>query len=232
MISSRHVGLLLFLALIRPTFAKEAVYLKTGFSFEADSHVRRDQTIFVQLGAGSLEFPIGDVVRIEQIPSEPAIPEASPLDKLEVQKPEDTVTSAAQLQGLDQAFLLSVAKVESRLHQEAISPKGAIGLMQLMPGTAAELGVNPKQPQENALGGAKYLRSLLIRYKGNSVLALAAYNAGPEAVAKFHGIPPYPETRRYIKLVLQEYERQLKIKSRTDSAARLQPGVNRPTATD
>ncbi len=90
----------------------------------------------------------------------------------------------------------------------AISPKGAIGLMQLMPATAADLKVAADDPADNARGGARYLRDLLIRYHNDAALALAAYNAGPGAVAKFGGVPPYPETRQYIARVLREYARQ------------------------
>ena len=80
--------------------------------------------------------------------------------------------------------------------------------MQLMPTTAAELGFDAHNASENAVGGAKYLRSLLIRYHGNSALALAAYNAGPAAVDRFHGMPPFEETRNYVARVLREYRRE------------------------
>jgi soluble lytic murein transglycosylase-like protein len=79
--------------------------------------------------------------------------------------------------------------------------------MQLMPATAAQLGVKAQDAVENALGGAKYLRELLLRYKGDARLALAAYNAGPAAVDRYHGIPPYPETIAYVNRVLREYEK-------------------------
>ncbi|MGC2660053.1 MAG: lytic transglycosylase domain-containing protein, partial [Bryobacteraceae bacterium] len=104
-------------------------------------------------------------------------------------------------------LVLSVAKVESGLRQDAISPKGAEGLMQLMPLTAEALGVDARQPDQNARGGATYLRLLLERYKNNAVLALAAYNAGPGAVQRYGGVPPYLETERYIDRVLREYFR-------------------------
>ena len=83
--------------------------------------------------------------------------------------------------------------------------------MQLMPATATELGVKVNFADDNARGGAKYLRNLLLRYRGDAVLALAAYNAGPGAVAKFGGVPPYAETRRYVESVLREFARQQKL---------------------
>jgi soluble lytic murein transglycosylase-like protein len=105
-------------------------------------------------------------------------------------------------------FVLSVMKAESAFNPEAVSRKGAIGLMQLMPETARELGVNPRNPHENAEGGAQYLHDLLVKYEGNPdqvVLALAAYNAGPAAVERYHGVPPYRETREYILRVLKNW---------------------------
>ncbi len=141
---------------------------------------------------------------------------------------------AANQQGLGSyvEFVRSVA--EDRVGDAAVGsfPKGASGLMQLMPATAAELGVDANDAFENALGGAKYLRSLLIRYHGDSALALAAYNAGPGAVDRFHGIPPYEETRNYVLRVLREYERERRNQSTKalasqNRSARLSPAASR-----
>jgi soluble lytic murein transglycosylase-like protein len=115
---------------------------------------------------------------------------------------------AALAQGLTPELVRSVAKAESGLRPDAISPKGAVGLMQLMPGTAAALHVAADNPAENAKGGATYLRQLLLQYNGNAALALAAYNAGPSAVARYGGVPPYPETRRYVVRVLTELAKE------------------------
>jgi soluble lytic murein transglycosylase-like protein len=120
------------------------------------------------------------------------------------------LADAAEAEGLPSALVRSVAKAESAYNPNAVSVKGAVGLMQLMPATASELGVESAVPQENALGGAKYLRNLLVRYNGNAVLALAAYNAGPNAVSKYRGLPPYAETRQYVERVLREYLQQQK----------------------
>ena len=176
-----------------PCVSKEAVYLKTGFTLEADSHTLRDQTLIFRVGMGTLEFTADQVIRIETIPETP-LGRPHRLFSDESNNPDEILKYAAQNQGLDQDFVRSVAKVESGLNQAAVSRKGAMGLMQLMPSTAAGLGVNATQMADNARGGAKYLRYLLIRYHGNSALALAAYNAGPDAVANFRGVPPYPET--------------------------------------
>jgi soluble lytic murein transglycosylase-like protein len=102
-------------------------------------------------------------------------------------------------------------KAESGFQPDAISPKGAIGLMQLMPGTARQLGADPKDPHQNADAGAEYLRELLAKYEADPdqvLLALAAYNAGPGAVERYHGVPPYRETREYILRVLKNWHPQ------------------------
>jgi soluble lytic murein transglycosylase-like protein len=96
-------------------------------------------------------------------------------------------------------------KIESGFQQDAISPKGAIGLMQLMPGTAADLGANPHDPAENVDAAVRYLRDLLVKYDWNLWHALAAYIAGPGAVEKYNGIPPYRETLNYINRIDRDY---------------------------
>jgi soluble lytic murein transglycosylase-like protein len=116
----------------------------------------------------------------------------------------EAIHTAAMSHRLDPALIKAVIHVESAFNPSAVSPKGAIGLMQLMPGTARGLGVRkPFLPEENIRGGSKHLAKLLKKYDGNVKLALAAYNAGEEAVRKHKGIPPYPETRQYVARVLQ-----------------------------
>jgi len=111
------------------------------------------------------------------------------------------VTEAANKYGVDPILVRAVAWQESRFRNSAVSPKGAIGVMQLMPGTASWLGVNPHDPRDNIFGGVAYLSRLLDRFGGDVRLALAAYNAGPEAVTRHRGIPPYRETQNYVKAI-------------------------------
>lgn len=109
---------------------------------------------------------------------------------------------ASRATGVDASLIRGVIQAESAGNARARSSAGAIGLMQLMPGTARELGVDPTDPEQNVMGGARYLAGLLKRFGGNERLALAGYNAGPGAVEKYDGIPPYAETRKYVDIVL------------------------------
>jgi soluble lytic murein transglycosylase-like protein len=121
------------------------------------------------------------------------------------------ISEAGAKHGVDPRLVAAVATRESRLNPNAKSPVGACGLMQLMPATARYLGVNNIfDPRENAFAGARYLRTLLDTFHGDLDLTLAAYNAGPGAVQKFNGVPPYRETQQYVKLVRANYERSLR----------------------
>lgn len=116
--------------------------------------------------------------------------------------------AASKATGVDDAWLRAVAHAESAFDEKAISPKGAQGVMQLMPDTATEYGVtDPFSPAQSIDGGARYMKSLLGRYKGDRTLAAAAYNAGIGVVARYGGVPPYAETRQYVDKVLALYSR-------------------------
>lgn len=191
----------------------ELVTFSSGFQMTVDAH-RLDgaQYVLLQPG-GAIQVPQQAVASIESIPSEapapaPIAPSAvslsAPASPLE---PKALLAEAALDAGLPATLVLSVAKVESAFLSAAKSPKGAVGLMQLMPATAAALGVALEDPRANAFGGAQYLRQLLIRYRGEARLALAAYNAGPAAVDRFHEVPPIEETQIYVDRVLREYDR-------------------------
>lgn len=121
----------------------------------------------------------------------------------------DHVSSASSVTGIDPDFLKSVIQSESGGKIRAVSPKGAQGLMQLMPATASKLGVKDAfDPEANVRGGSQYLKELLEKYNGDAAKALAAYNAGPHRVEQYHGIPPYAETQQYVAKVIRDYNRR------------------------
>jgi len=118
------------------------------------------------------------------------------------------IKEASVYYGVDKDLIRAMIKVESDYDPYAVSRKGARGLMQLMPETAQMFRlVNPFHPRDNIFAGVAYFKALLVKYKGNVKLALAAYNAGPSAVDKYQGIPPYPETKNYVKKVLEWQKR-------------------------
>ena len=124
----------------------------------------------------------------------------------EVIPTEDLVMQTAYHHGVDPKLARAIAIAESDMNQDEISPVGAIGVMQLMPDTAASLGVNPYDRTENIVGGVRYLRQMLDTFDGNVPLAVAAYNAGPNAVKRYGGIPPYAETQHYVGRVMDLFQ--------------------------
>jgi len=119
------------------------------------------------------------------------------------------VNGAGERHQIDPDFINSVIRAESGFHQNAVSRKGAQGLMQLMPGTASQMGVaNPFDPNANVEGGTKYLRELLEKYNFDVPKALAAYNAGPKRVDQYRGVPPYYETQAYIARIIRDFNRK------------------------
>jgi soluble lytic murein transglycosylase-like protein len=175
--------------------------------------------------ANYIEVAASAVLRVEPIPDPPAPPAAAaalPALPLVLLEPARTVSApltpaemgemlarAGARHNINTDLLASVVKAESNGNARAVSRAGAQGLMQLMPGTALELGVrNAFAPEENIGGGTAYLDALLMRYNNDIKLAVAAYNAGPAAVDRYHGIPPYAETRAYVARVINEFNRR------------------------
>lgn len=202
--------ILLSLCLALPVLAGEYAVLHNGFRLHAERHETKDQTVVlhtkhgvIELSAASvasfeLEEPLPQPRALEEAPVEPPSPPLSP---------KELVDRAAHRHGLPPEFLHSVAMVESGYRPDAVSPKGAVGIMQLMPATAAALGVDPRDPEQNVETGARHLRELLLKYDGGAYRALAAYNAGAGAVEKHKGIPPYRETQLYVERVRRQYEK-------------------------
>jgi soluble lytic murein transglycosylase-like protein len=216
----RFLYLIGLCALAFPLWAGENIVLRTGFELAADRHEVDGGTIRIYSGDGVTEMALSLVARVETVesptvqpPVAAAVSVPEPLAAPQAVKPFDLTPAqlaeaAALKYALPAGFVASVMRAESGFNPAALSPKGAIGLMQLMPGTARDLGVDPKQPAQNAEAGARYLRDLLAKYEDRPdqvQLALAAYNAGTAAVDKYHGVPPYRETREYIIRVLKDW---------------------------
>jgi soluble lytic murein transglycosylase-like protein len=208
----------LFLSLIAPALAGEYAVLVSGARLHVDRHEFFGGQVRVYMGDSVAEMSAAKIARFEEdgfIPAPVAAP-APPVAPAPVAAapaaaaptvslaPIDLADQAADKYGLPRWLVRSVMKAESGFQPKAISPKGAIGLMQLMPGTAQTLGANPHDPAQNADAGARYLRDLLLKYDGALWHVLAAYNAGPGAVDKYRGIPPYAETLRYINRIEQD----------------------------
>lgn len=193
--------------------AGEYAVLSNGFRVHADSHETRAGVIRLHSATGTVEFPAGSVLRFEEeeyVPPPPppsaVVPQTATIPIAE-KTPQQLVDEAATQAGLPPAIVHSVARAESGYRQQAISPKGAIGVMQLMPATAATLHADPHDTAQNVQAGTMYLRELLVKYNGDVAKALAAYNAGPGAVDKYNGVPPYPETRSYVNRVIGNYKK-------------------------
>lgn len=129
---------------------------------------------------------------------------AKPSTPFHITSYDDVISEAAKRHGLSSSLIKALIHVESFFNPKAVSKKGAIGLMQIMPENLQALNISdPFDPWENIMGGASYLKSMLERFRGELPLALAAYNAGPTAVERYHDIPPYPETEAYVKKVMR-----------------------------
>jgi soluble lytic murein transglycosylase-like protein len=206
-----HIGpVVAALLSVLPSHAAEFAILTNGFRIQADKHEVEGDRVKLYTAGGVTEVAASEIASFEPDdapPSPPAPPAQTPPPAI-APVPKDIYTAAAEKHGLPVALVKSVVKAESNFQPNAISPKGAIGLMQLMPGTARDLGVDPADPAQNVEAGTRYLRDLLIKYEGSPdqvARAIAAYNAGPAAVDKYNGVPPYAETQLYVLRVLREY---------------------------
>jgi len=209
---------------LAPCLRAEYVVLRSGQRLTVTGYELLDGKYRLQMVGGSVEVPAEEVVSIEPEevftpgPPKPPITAAAPFREI--------VEAAAARYGVDADLIASVIAVESNFDPKAISRKNARGLMQLLPETAARLGVkNIFDPQENIDAGTRYLRDLLQRYKNDLVLALAAYNAGPERVEKYGRVPPFSETISYVRRVKHAYD-----KRKTDPSATKTPVQGLPAA--
>jgi len=220
-------------ALSPAAYALEHVTLTNGFSVDCAHHevVGKRVRLYTSPGdANYQEIPAAQIATIEALPDPPAPPPVvtEPLKTGAASNAMPTVAEMNEMlakagtdHNIDTELLASVVKAESNFHVNAVSRVGARGLMQLMPGTAHELGVQDvNRADQNIAGGTAYLDSLLKLYKDDVRLALAAYNAGPAAVARYHGVPPYRETRAYVNRVITEFNRRMAARTATNVASR------------
>lgn len=193
----------------------DVAVLTTGARLPADRVERDGPKVILHSGGGRIEIDAGMLADVEHIPEPPAVP-AAPLAETTEQAPKsikELITEAADRHGLPPAIVHALVMTESAYNEKALSPKGAIGLMQLMPGTARALQADPHDVVQNIDAGTRLLRDLLLKYQGEDrpvSKALAAYNAGPGAVARYKGVPPYRETVNYVDKVLTRYWRLVK----------------------
>lgn len=209
--ASRLPGLFVLGLLAPGVVEADTLFLTVGSTLKIDSLSCDAATCVATLSGGDIRLRARDVLRVE--PDEEVDPEpaASRVTSDTPQNPrtiEEMVAEAARKYSLPRSLVRAVARAESGLNPAAVSPKGARGVMQLMPETAKELGVrNTFDAAENIDAGARLLRQLLEKYEGRVAEALAAYNAGPGAVLKAGGVPRYSETRRYIRKVVRDFEK-------------------------
>lgn len=206
-----------------PLHALEHITLRNGFTLDC---IRRqpigDHVRLYLAPQNYIEVSRAEIASIEPLPDPPKqsasnigsahttqATAATASSRLTLEQMHPLLTQAGTQHNIDTDLLWSVVKAESNGQVHAVSRAGAQGLMQLMPQTAAQMGVqNSFQPAQNIAGGAAYLDQLLTRYHDNLMLAIAAYNAGPAAVDRWHGIPPYRETRAYVARVVREFNRR------------------------
>ena len=212
-------------ALSAPLFAAEHVTLKNGFELDCAGRstvggkVRlffnnslatgRDDGSYIEVAADAI-LHIEEIADLAAPPAKiPPSNAAPPPASLTPSEMHQILTTAGTAHNIDADLLASIVRAESNGQVRAVSRTGARGLMQLMPQTATELGVKDSfAPEQNIAGGTSYLDALLTRYQDNIALAVAAYNAGPAAVDRYHGVPPYRETRAYVARVIHEFNRR------------------------
>lgn len=229
-----HLAAVAALAVFAPiAHAAERVSLQNGFALSCDHHamINGNTRLFLSADEGNyIDLPSRQIAAFEAVPDLPSdrgadspapksdrtalVAPAKPLRQtqpsLSAADLDQMLSRAGAGYDVDVDLLASIVKAESNGNVRAMSRAGAAGLMQLMPSTASDLGVRDRfDPAQNVRGGSAYIDFLLTRYRDNLALALAAYNAGPQAVDKYHGVPPYAETRAYVARVIHEFNRRV-----------------------
>jgi soluble lytic murein transglycosylase-like protein len=240
MILSKKIGFALGLMLLAlPALGTDLAILHNGFSIR---HERRETVgsvtrLYLGTGKDYVDIATSQIERFEKDLSPSMVPASAPAvapaqaakpQALKPQNLSEVINTISDQHHLDPDFISSVIHAESGFNPRAVSPKGAQGLMQLMPGTASKLGVsNAFDPRANVEGGTRYLSELLQLYNFDVIKALAAYNAGPHRVQQYGGVPPYYETRTYVARIVRDYNRK-KIAERKAAAATAKAARTKP----
>ena len=255
---TKSIGIVLLLsAAAIQASATDVATLRNGFTIRHESRAPLGETTRLFLtadGSSFVDVPTAEIVQIEpDLNASPPPDQTTPAPALTpaasgpVLPPaasqhvdvSQVVNAASDRYRLDPDLVSSVIRAESGFKVHAVSPKGAQGLMQLMPGTASKLGVpNAFDPEANVDGGTRYLRELLERYNFDLIKALAAYNAGPHRVEQYKGVPPYLETRKYVASIVREFNRKKLAQQKAanpaaakvspQNRAKAEPGVSQP----
>lgn len=202
------IALTLAAVALAPAVRADYAVLRSGARLHISGYERDGERVRLTVDGGTVNVAAADLLAVE--PEEhfvevPAIPVATrgPFGNL--------IHAAAEKHGVDESLITQVIAVESNFNPRAVSRKRAQGLMQLLPTTAARYSVaNIFDPAQNIDAGTHYLKDLLARYQGNLPLALAAYNAGPDMVERYGGIPPFPETQKYVRQITAKVAREQK----------------------
>lgn len=226
----KRLTLLFSFALLAATYVKaEYVVLRNGQRLNVAGYQLTGDKYLLQLNGGVVEVLARDVMDIEP---EEVFTTIAPAAAESAKKPfMELIRTAAARYSIDPDLITSVIAAESNFDPRAVSRRNARGLMQLLPQTAARLGVqNIFDPQENIEGGTRYLRDLLQLYKNDLALALAAYNAGPERVQQYGRVPPFAETISYVRRVKRAYNKTKAIPAIGKTPARRAPAASAPVA--
>lgn len=196
-------GTIVLLAALAPSARADYVVLQSGERIHVTGYERMGDTLRLSMAGGTMEIPADALLRID--PED--IFSAIKVKLLDVPYA-NFIADSARAHGVAPELVASVIAVESNFNPNAVSWRSARGLMQLMPGTSARFGVaHPFDPQQNIEAGTKYLKELLTRYNGDLTLTLAAYNAGPQRVGQYRAVPPYRETRDYVRRVTEKFRK-------------------------
>ncbi len=214
-------------------FGSELAVLHNGFSIRHEKSEIVGTVTRLYLSAdrtGYVDIPTSEIDRFEKDLAPPVL---APAIKVPVPERPQTLNEVIDTIGdrhhIDPDLINSVIHAESGFNARAVSPKGAQGLMQLMPHTASQLGVaNAFDPKSNVEGGTRYLRELLERYNFDLVKALAAYNAGPHRVEQYRGVPPYYETRAYVASIIREFNRKKRAQQKISAASKSKAVTSQP----